>query len=67
MISRVKLASFLVNIVYMGSEFIRFRRLGHTLKKNWLTREGQIDLLIACHFAVNLIRTMRDFFPHLPV
>ncbi|GAQ78082.1 hypothetical protein KFL_000070500 [Klebsormidium nitens] len=64
---RVVLASFVANIVYMGSEFIRHRGFGHTLKKNWLTREGQTDLLISCHFAVNLIRVMRDRFSHLDV
>lgn len=62
---KVQLASFVVNILYLGSACIGHRGLGHTLKRNWLTREAQLDILISCHAAVNLIRTYRDFFPHL--
>lgn len=64
---RVRLASFVVNILHLGSAYIAGRGLGHTLKRNWLTREAQLDILISCHAAVNLIRMFRDFFPHLPV
>jgi hypothetical protein len=64
---RAVLASFVVHLVYMGSAFIQHRGLGHSLKENWLTREGQTDLLISCHFAINLIRLMRDNFSSLPV
>jgi hypothetical protein len=49
----------------MGSEFIFYRGFGHSLKTNWLTREGQTDLLFSSHFAVNLICVMRDHFLHL--
>jgi hypothetical protein len=40
---------------------------GLNLKEHWLTRECVTDLLISCHFAVNLIRLFRDKFAHLPV
>jgi hypothetical protein len=65
--NRVKYAAFVSNMLFYGSEFIKHRGLGHTLKRNWVTRESQLDMLISCQSAVNLIRTMRDFFPHLPV
>jgi hypothetical protein len=64
---RVLDASFVVHMLFLGSAYIRNRGLGHTLKRNWLTREGQLDTLISCHAAVNLIRLGRDFFPHLPI
>ncbi|GAQ92670.1 hypothetical protein KFL_010890010, partial [Klebsormidium nitens] len=64
---RIKSASFVVHMLFFASEFIRHRGAGHTLKENWVTREAQLDMLISCHAAVNLIRLMRDRFPHLPV
>ena len=36
-----------------------------TLKKNFITRETYLDVLLSCHFAVLLITYMRDSFPHL--
>jgi hypothetical protein len=65
--NRVLNASFVTHMLFFGSEFIKHRGLGHTLKQNWITREAQLDMLISIQAAVNLIRMMRDFFPHLPV
>jgi hypothetical protein len=54
-------------MLYMGGNFVRHQGFGLNLKENWLTRECVTDMLIGCHFAVNLIRLFRDEFPHLPV
>lgn len=64
---RVKLASFVAHMVYIGYAYILMRGHGHTVKENWMTRETMLDLLISVHFAVNLIRLFRDKFPHLGV
>lgn len=64
---RISLASFVVHMLYMGGNFVRHHGYGLNLKEHWLTRECVTDLLISCHFAVNLIRLFRDKFPHLPV
>jgi hypothetical protein len=64
---RVSLASFVVHMLYMGGNFVRHHGYGLNLKEHWLTRECVTDMLISCHFAVNLIRLFRDKFPHLPV
>jgi hypothetical protein len=64
---RIRLASFVVHMLYMGGNFVRHQGHGLNLKENWLTRECVTDMLISCHFAVNLIRLFRDKFPHLPV
>jgi hypothetical protein len=39
---RVVLASFMANVVYMGSEIIRHRGFGHSLKKNGLLVKGKL-------------------------
>jgi hypothetical protein len=64
---RIRLASFVEHILYMGTSYIEVVGHGHSLKVNWLTRECLTDFLISCHFAVNLIRLFRDHFPGLPV
>jgi hypothetical protein len=58
LLERVKLASFIVHIIYMGTEYISHVRHGHSGIKNWLTRECVLNCLIMM---------MRDFFPHLPI
>jgi hypothetical protein len=57
----------LVHMLYMGGNFVRHQGFRLNLKENWLMRECVTDMLIGCHFAVNLIRLFRDEFPHLPV
>jgi hypothetical protein len=54
-------------MLYMGGNFVRHHGYGLNLKEHWLTRECVTDLLISCHFAVNLIRLFRDKFAHLPI
>ena len=67
LLDRVKLSSFVVHMIYFGTEYIRHSRHGHYLKDNWLTRESITDCLISCHSAVLHMMMMRDLFPHLPV
>lgn len=64
---RVRLASFVIHITYMSHAYVLRHGHGLTLTHNWLSRETTSDVLMAMHFAVNLIRLFRDRFPHLPV
>jgi len=67
LLEKVKLASFVVHILYLGSAYIRYNGFGHYLKNNWMSKECMIDCIIACHTSVCYIMMMRDFFPHLPI
>lgn len=67
LIERVKLASFVIHMVYYGHAYVLHGGHGLTVAVNWMPRETCLDILIAMHFAVNLIRLHRDSFPHLPV
>ena len=67
LLERVKLASFVVHMLYLGSSYIREKGHGHTIAENWMTRESQLDCLIACHSSVLHMQMMKEFFPHLPI
>lgn len=64
---RIRQASFVANMLYLGTTYIRYAREGLDSKQNWLTRKCLTDMLLGVHFAVNLIRRFSDKFPHLPV
>lgn len=67
LIERVKLASFVIHMVFLGYAFVLHAGHGLTVAQNWMPKETCLDILIAMHFAINLIRLHRDKFPHLPV
>ena len=67
LLDRVKLSSFVVHMIYFGTEYIWHSCHGYYLKDNWLTRESITDCLISFHSAVLHMMIMQDLFPHLPV
>lgn len=63
---RVMLASFVTHMLYYGTEYILHQKHGHTIGNNWMSRETRTDCHIASHAAVNYVRMMRNYYPHLP-
>ena len=63
---KVLLASFVTHMLYYGAKYILHQKHGHTIGNNWMNRETCIDCHIANHIAVNYIRMMRNYYPHLP-
>ena len=50
----------------MGQSTSSHKKNGHTIGRNWMSRETRTDCYIACHAAVNYVRMMRNNYPHLP-
>jgi len=66
-LEKVKLASFVVHILYLGCAHIRYNGFGHYLKDNWMSKEYMTNYIITYYTSMCYIMIMRDFFSHLPI
>ena len=67
LLDRVKLALFVVHILYLGSAYVRHVDFAHYLDINWLFRECMVDCIVSYHTSVCHIILMHDYFHELPI
>ena len=61
---RILNASYIIMYFRLWRSWVRQQPLLH-LDKHFISREVFQDIILSCHFVINMIRLFRDFFPKL--